>query len=170
MLDGGWKQEKALDDAIKAMYREKAIHGVSHNGEPFVIEHGLEFLMSDLIDLMNDEQHFRNSVKDGYSGILVATDGYQEVVWSLKKGLVDLSDEELLVALGKSIDDVKATFFKEDEFTKHQVKIYRSLDDFVVGEPLDLSKNIDEVLHDATERSKTPSNSDCAKVDVDKGM
>lgn len=154
-LDGGWKQEKALDDAVKALYPEKAIHGVSHNGEPYVVEYELSFLMYDLVTLMNDEQHYKNAVKDGYAGVLVGTDGWYEAVWSLKKSLADLSDEALLSALKKSIDEVKAQFLKEDEYTKHQFKIYRSLDDFVVGEPIDLTpKKVEDVLKEASQRSQ----------------
>lgn len=153
-LEGGWKQEKMIDEAVKAAYPEKAHHGVTHSGEPYVLEYGLEFLMNDLLELRNDEKHFRNSVKKGYAGIVVATDGYHEVVWSLKQGVVGLSDEALLEAMGGSIADVKATFYPENDFTKHQVKIYRSLDDFVVGEPLRLKeKSVDAVLEDAEKRS-----------------
>ena len=47
MFDGGWKQEKLLNDIIKAMYPEKAFHGGSADN-PFVIKY-----IIDKVDLIH---------------------------------------------------------------------------------------------------------------------
>lgn len=150
-LDGGWPQEKALNDAVKALYPEKAIHGEAQ-GTPYVIEYDLSFLISDLLDLMDDEKAFKKAVKAGFDGIVVATDGYHQATWQLPAAYTALSDEDLLNKMGSEIARVKESFYPNKE---HTVKIYRSAKDFVVGEPLDLKgKKVDEVLKDASERSK----------------
>lgn len=161
MLDGGWQQEKALDDAIKAMYPEKAIHGEARDGEPYVIEYGLEFLMTDILDLMNDEKEFKKATKNGYAGIMVATDGYHETVWQLPGAYTALSDEALMSKMGDALAKVKESFFPEDRFRKHAVKIYRSLGDFVLGEAIDLgTQSVDRVLLDAQDKAREQKKSD----------
>lgn len=172
MLDGGWKQEKALDDAVKAMNPEKAIHGERGDGENYVIGYGLEFLMTDILDLMNDEKLFKKAVKAGYAGILVATDGYHETVWQLPATYTALSDEALMAKMDSALNKAKESFFPEDKFTEHKVKVYRSLDDFVVGEPIDLSgKSVDKLLSDASdkvrEQGKSGGMDSAGKVDLD---
>lgn len=152
MLDEGWKQEKLLDDVVKAMNSEKAFQGGTDEN-PFVMEYGLEFLMADLLVLVNDEKEYKKAVKNGYTGIMVATDGYHETVWQLPAAYTSLSDEALLAKMNSALKEVKVSFFPEDKFTKHSVKVYRSLKDFVVGEPIDLAgKSVDKLLSDAKDK------------------
>lgn len=153
VFDGGYQQEKALNDIIKAMYPDKAYHGGTQE-KPFMIEYDLEQLITDYIDLLNDEKLYKKAEKAGYKGIVVATDGYHQVFWSLPNAFAALSNEALLDKLKASLNKAKASFFPEDEFRKHSVKIYRSPSDFVIGEPINLDKaSVDKLLSEATKKT-----------------
>lgn len=153
VFDGGYQQEKALNDVIKAMYPDKTHYGGTKE-KPFVIEYDLEQLITDYLDLLNDEKLYKKAVKAGYKGIVVATDEYHQVVWNLPISYAVLSDEALLDKLKDALNKAKASFFPEDEFRKHSVKIYRSPSDFVIGEPINLDKaSIDKILSDAAKRT-----------------
>lgn len=154
-LEGGLKQVRVLDDLIKGMYPEKAVNMGSEEN-PVIIKYGLEYLLVDLIALMGDEKKFKGAMKDGYAGILVATDGYHEAVWQLPAGYTLQSNDALLMKMDAALKNTMREFFPEDKYHKHSVKIYRSLDDFVVGAPLELKdKHVDAVLRDAQKRSKS---------------
>ncbi len=149
MFDGGYEQERHLNDIIKAMNPEKAFHGGTLE-KPFVIEYDLEQLITDYLDLANDEKTFKKAIKNGYDGIMVATDGYHETIWMLPKSYTVFSDDVLMDKFKDALDRVKASFFPEDEFRKHTVKVYRSLDDFIVGETINLKdKSVDELIANA---------------------
>lgn len=134
------KYSKALlDQAVIARNPDKAYHGTSGD-RTYVIEYNLEQLLGDCVELAEEEQSYKKAVKAGYAAILLATDGFHQTTWSLPQKYAQLPDEELLEKLGPSIDKAKEGFWKESENTKHIIKIYRSLDDFVVGEPIDLQE------------------------------
>lgn len=170
MLDGGRKQVRVLDDIVKGMYPEKArSFGTEEN--PIVIKYGLESLIVDLLDLMHDEKTFKKAVKNGYDGTLVVTDGYHECCWQLPATYTALSDEVLLGKFGAALRNAKESFFPEDEFTKHQVKIYRSLKDFVVGEPIVLCgkvKSVESVIADAKYRSAKTESGNSKEQEISK--
>lgn len=169
MFEGGWKQELAVDNAVKAMYPEKAIHGKARDGRDYVIEYGLEFLLTDLLELMDDEKAFKKAVKSGYAGIMVATDGVHVTAWQLPETYTALSDEALMAKMGPALNNAMQSFFPEDDFRKHSIKVYRSLKDFTVGFPLRLNeKSVDELLADSTARSKGADAGEKHKSDVDK--
>lgn len=148
------KYSKALlDQAVIARNPEKAYHG-KHGDRPYVIEYDMEQLLGDCVELAEEEQLYKKAVKSGYSAILLATDGVHQATWSLPHSYAQLSDEALLEKLGPAIDKAKEGFWKEGDFVKHAVKIYRSLDDFVVGDPIDLQeilvkKDLDTTLKHA---------------------
>lgn len=135
-LDGKFS-EKLLHEAVKRANPEKAAKfGDSENG--FVVEYDLDLLLNDFIVLANDEKEFKKAVKAGYGGIVVATDGYHVSTWSIPKSYAAMADKELLMIMRSYIEKAKKSFFKEmDGHNKHVVKIYRSLEDFVIGESID---------------------------------
>lgn len=139
-----------LDQAVVTRNPEKTYHG-STGDRAYVIDYDLEHLLGDCVELLEEEQIYKKAVKAGYSGILLATDGFHQTTWSLPLSYTQLSDDELLKRLGPGIEKAKEGFWKESEFTKHAVKIYRSPDDFVIGDPIDLQeilikKNLDSTL------------------------
>ena len=104
----------------------------------FLLEYSLDFLMGDYISLYEDEKLYKDAIKKGYNGVVIASDGYHAVSWALKESLLALDDDALLNKMKTNIKNAKDTFFKENEYTKHTVKIYRSPADFVIGEPIKL--------------------------------
>ena len=132
ILDQGFDY-RLLNDAVKTLNAEKS-EMVGPAGNQFLREYDLEYLMIDLLDLNYDEKAFKNAVKKGYSAIVVATDGYNQVVWNLPQSYLDMSNEGILKVLAKEIKNAtESTFFKNREIT---TKIYRSLDEFNIGKPI----------------------------------
>ena len=134
----GWKMERALNEKVTSLNADKTIHGENYKGEPYVLEYSLERLMGDYIGLLYDEDAYKKAVKAGFAGVLIASDGYHMIWWKLPESHVKLSDKELLALYDDQIKKAKASFLKEDKYTKHTVSIYRSSDDFNIGEPIKL--------------------------------
>lgn len=161
-LDEGYSK-RLLEEAIHNLNSDKDYHGKSsYDGREFVIEYKLESLMCDLTDLFEDEKEFKNSIKKGYEGIVIASDGFNQVCWCIRGSLFEKDNDSLLEALSKDIANAKAHFVKEDDIIKHTVKVYRTLDDFVIGEPIKLSdierkQDLNKVIKDA-ERDFSPAN------------
>ena len=135
----GWKMQKKLNEWIVKMNADKAIHGGTPE-KPFVIEYDLEHLLSDYISLSLDEKEYKKAVKAGFSGILIASDGFHCVSWRLPERYTKMTDEKLLEEMNDIIVEAKRSFFKEDKFYKHTVKIYRSPEDFTIGKPIALGE------------------------------
>ena len=154
VLEGGWKQVRTLDDIIKGMYPEKAL--MLGDGErPIVIKYGLEHLLADLVELMGDEKTFKKAIKNGFAGVMIATDGRHETVWQLPASYVAMADGALMGKMGAAIRSAKEGFYPEDDYTRHSVKVYRCLEDFVVGEPIGVGqRSVDSVLKNAVSRSR----------------
>ena len=135
-LDEGYS-ERLLEDAIRKLNSDKDHHGKSsYDGREFVLEYKLERLMGDLCALFEDEKAFKSAVKKGYDGVVIASDGFHQVCWCIRGSLFEKDDVSLLEALSEEIANAKSQFMKEDDVIKHTVKVYRSLDDFVIGEPI----------------------------------
>ena len=124
-----------LRKKIEELNKDKSISGKSISGTDYTIEYSLESLMTDLLGLLDDEKTFKKAIKNGYAMTLVVTDGYQVITWSLSKTYQLLSDKEIIKKLDKEIKQAKSKMYDNKE-TK--VKIYRSLDDFNIGEKISL--------------------------------
>jgi hypothetical protein len=145
--------KQLLNEAVISRNPEKAVP-YEFGERSYVIDYDLEHLLGDCIELEEDQQIFQSAVDAGYSGILLATDGYHQATWNLPSSYTQLPDEDILTKLEAGINKVKESFLKETEYTQHKLKVYRSLDDFVVGEPIPLKeitakKNLKNVLHKA---------------------
>lgn len=165
ILDPKFSKQK-IDEAVIARNPEKAIHG-EVGGRSYIIDYNLELLLGDCIELEEDEQLFKSAIAAGYSGILSATDGFHQATWELPASFVQLSDEDLLNKLENGISKVRESFWTESEYTQHKFKIYRSFDDFAVGDPIQLheitaKKHFEQALHNAqtTADHQTPSSAD----------
>ena len=145
--------KKLIDEAVIKRNSEKAVHG-NVGDRSYVIEYDLEQLLGDCVELAEEEKIYQEAVKSGYAGILLATDGFHQATWNLPASYTQLSDEELLNKLDTGINKVKESFWKENEYTQHKIKIYRSMDDFVIGEPIKLEeisvkKNLKQTIQKA---------------------
>lgn len=165
--------ENLLQERVKDLNPDKGIHGIDWNNEPFILHYSLERLMYDLKNLMKEEKAFKMSVKDGYGGIMILTDGCRSVTWNLNKELLKLSNENLVAYFSQMIEDakVKANFREESVVVKHKVKIYRSLDDFNIGTAISLKEismatSIDEKMKQALHTLREQS-SDTPKMSLD---
>ena len=101
--------------------------------------------MGDYIGLLYDEDAYKKAVKAGFAGVLIASDGYHMTWWKLPESHVKLSDKELLALYDDEIKKEKESFRKEDKFTKHTLAVYRSSDDFNLGEPIKLEDIMAEI-------------------------
>ena len=126
-LDGKISED-LLNEAVKKLNPGKVYMGT--------VKYDLDLLLYDFIVLWQDEKEFKKAVKAGYGGIVVATDGYHVTTWKIPKSYAEMTDEALLKAMEKLIEKAKKSFFKEQDHVKHIVKIYRSFDDFSIGEPI----------------------------------
>lgn len=169
IMENGYS-EVLLRDMVKKVNAHKA-HMAGPENNRFLLEYSLDFLMGDYITLHEDEKLYKNAVKKGYAGIVVASDGYHTVSWSLGSSYMAKNDEELLKALGDDITKAKKTFWIEDEYTKHTVKIYRSPADFVIGEPIQL-KDIERKpkLQDSIESCEKANKKIANNSERDKGF
>ena len=127
--------ERKLAKKVSELHPECIKTHTRPDGSTYTMEYSLENLFADLLVLQEDEKDFKKAIKDGFSGIMIETDGYHQINWSLNEKIMALSNEEILEKFKKSLEDSKkkAGFFEENEWTKHVVKIYRSLNDFNVG-------------------------------------
>ena len=143
MLDKPYS-EAMLSNRVKELNTDKAKKITRYDGTVGTIEYSLEHLMGDLTALLDDEKTYKKALKDGFKGILLVSDGYHVFGWRLSEGVAKLSTEKILSVYADEIEKGKAKhkFFKEDEFYKHSVKIYRSAADFNIGTRI----KIDEVI------------------------
>lgn len=154
--------EQLFNQAIAQRNPDKVIHGGSPDN-PFVIDYDLSMLLFDYVQLEEYEQAFQDAAKDGYTGILVLTDGFHEVTWHLPESYTKMSDDDLLTALKPTLESARQTLWKETETKKHSITIYRSSNDFIIGEDIPLSeltskKSLDHLLTDATHLSDAHNN------------
>lgn len=155
---------RLLDAAITALNPEKAIHGSAH-GKGYVVPYDLELLLNDYLALTQDEKAFQKALKAGYSGVLIASDGYHQAIWSLPASYTQLTDAELCNRLDAQIENARSSFLKETPYNKHTVKIYRTPTDFSLGETINTEdilsrKPLKAIISDAEKspqsQSKTP--------------
>lgn len=141
-LDAPYSKAK-LREKVKTLNQHHNRTFARTGGSAFILEYDLELLFGDLMVMQADEKDYKKAVKNGFKGVLLITDGYHIFGWNLDQTETNLRDEVLIHKYSKAIDDGKKKhkFFKEDRFTKHEIKIYRSVDDFNVGEKI----NIDDI-------------------------
>lgn len=136
-LDEPYRIRK-LEEKVKELNRAKEETFSREDGSTYTIDYSLDILFGDLMSLKSDEDTFKTAIKNGYAGVLLVTDGYHVFGWNLNKETTSLSDHAILTKFLKAIEDGKKKhgFFKEDRFIKHDIRIYRSLDDFNVGKAI----------------------------------
>ena len=124
-----------LDKQISALNQDKIRRGISMSGKPWELEYGLTQLMSDYLILTEDEKLFKRATKKGYSAILIITDDFHLTYYSLPANYLAFTDEQLKEKMKIQIAEASKQMFKNQEV---KVKIYRSLDDFIIGTPIEL--------------------------------
>ena len=138
-LDEPYRVRK-LEAKVRELNREKEEHHTRPDGSRYTLEYSLDIMFGDLMELKNDEDTFKSAIKKGFAGVLLITDGYHIFGWNLSNAEVNLADDDLLKRFAKHIEDGKKKykFFKEDNHTKYETRIYRSLDDFKIGKAIKL--------------------------------
>lgn len=137
--DSYWLDEpysiRKLEAKVKELNRHKTETFERSDGGKYTIEYSLESLFGDLMILHEDEKTFKTATKNGYTGVLLVTDGCHVFGWNLSKTITDAFDSLILARFEKQIEDGKKKhgFFAEDGFIKHETKIYRSLAEFKIG-------------------------------------
>lgn len=136
-LDEPYRVRK-LEAKVKELNNDKAETFSREDGSTYTLDYSLDRMFGDLMVLKDDEDTFKSAIKNGYGGVLLVTDGYHVFGWNLNKEAIDLNDEIILMKFAKEIEDGKKKhkFFGEYGLTKHEVKIYRSLDNFNVGKAI----------------------------------
>jgi len=139
-LDEPYRVRK-LEEKVKMLNRDKEKTYSRGDGSTYTIDYSLDIMFGDLMVMHEDEKMFKSAIKNGYAGLLLVTDGYHAFGLYLNKEIVGLPNEVVCTKLSKLIKDGKKKygFYKDDDFTKHETKIYRSLDDFRVGLEIDIN-------------------------------
>lgn len=105
--------------------------------DPEVMENlALEILLRDLIWLMQMETLYETAVKDGYTGVLVTTDGYHMIYWEIRtKG----TKEDVLNEYKTDLDMAHKDFLKNSKIRDE----YYTGGSFDVGPELSLEEIIE---------------------------
>lgn len=101
----------------------------------------MELFMQDVVTLVESEKAYKKNAKHGYPVVIEVTDGYHVSYLGCSKPCAYMSDKELLARTSRQIESIKSNMFKNEE---KQIKVYRSPDDFVIGEPISLN----DIIHD----------------------
>ena len=151
ILDPGYDL-KQLNYLIAALNPDKKISSISSK-HSFEIAYNLELLMADYLRLYHEHEEYLAAVNAEYSGIMIASDGFHFTSWYLPETYVKQSDEYLLEEMAEALGKAKESFFAENNYTKHTVKIYRSEEDFAIGSVISLKdimpkKDFNKIISD----------------------
>lgn len=126
-----------LNSEIQKLNEDKRVSGISSfDGEPFKRDYELTQLMTDYLSLLEDEKLFKRLQKRGYPLTLAITDKYNVWVYGLPEEFADATDEVICKVYADEIAEAeKKKLFKDCKIT---TKVYRSLNDFKIGEPIKL--------------------------------
>ena len=131
--------ETRLRQAIIAAHPEKHEEKVAQNGIPYTLDYELEFLMTDLLSLMETEKAWKRAVKAGYAGLFEITDGFHVSQWKLSKLLYEKGVRTVEAVKAeipkKQLDRVIASMFKNERLKEY---VCWSKEDFAIGTPLEL--------------------------------
>jgi len=72
--------ETALNIKVKEINADKA-RMVGKENDKFLLEYDLEMLMFDFLNLKYEEEAYKQAVKQGYSVVMIVSDGYHQVTW-----------------------------------------------------------------------------------------
>jgi len=138
-LDKPYRVRK-LEEKVKMLNRDKEKTYSRGDGSKYTIDYSLDIMFGELMVMYTDEKMFKSAIKNGYAGLLLVTDGYHAFGLYLNREIVGLPNEVVCMKLSKLIEDGKKKygFYKESDFTKHEIKVYRSLDDFNIGTQIKL--------------------------------
>lgn len=130
-----------LESKVKMLNKDHKHTFARTGGSAIILDYDLDLLFGDLMVMQEDEKDFKKAIKNGFAGVLLVTDGYHIFGWNLSNTDVSLTHDELLKKFEKGIEDGKQKykFFKENNYTKHEIKVYRSADDFKVGKAISLN-------------------------------
>lgn len=101
--------------------------------------------MMELVDLTLTEGAYKKAVKKGYDLLIELTDTYSCIYIGVASEGKTLSDDDIFEKEKNIIARNKKKLKKETDRLKHVLKVYRGLDDFVVGDPIDRNN----ILRDA---------------------
>lgn len=131
--------ETRLRQAIIAAHPEKHEEKVAQNGIPYTLDYELEFLMTDLLSLMETEKAWKRAVKAGYAGLFEIADGFHVSRWKLPKSLYEkgaCTVEAVKTEIPKKqLDQALASMFKNERLKE---SVFWSKEDFAIGTPLEL--------------------------------
>jgi len=149
--------ERLLNEAVIALNPDKAIHGTT-GGKDYTVPYDLELLLNDYLALTEDEKAFQEAIKSGYKGVLIASDGFHQAIWSLPEAFTKMSDVELRKELNTQIEDARSAFLKETPYHQHTIKIYRTPADFTIGESIKMksiikTKDLNNIISNAEKQT-----------------
>lgn len=149
-MEPGYSEQK-LRQAIIAAHPEKHEEKIAQNGVPYTLDYELEFLMADLLSLIETEKAWKRAAKAGYVGLFEIADGFHYKTWYLSKWLYESG--------ARTVEDVKARIPKpqldqalDSMFKNERLKesVFWSKEDFVIGTSLELGS----VMRDATKKGE----------------
>lgn len=137
-MEPGYSEQK-LRQAIIAAHPEKHEEKIAQNGVPYTLDYELEFLMTDLLSLMETEKAWKRAVKAGYAGLFKIADGFHVSQWNLPKSLYEKGARTVEAVKTeipkKQLDQALASMFKNERLRE---SVFWSKEDFAIGAPLEL--------------------------------
>lgn len=98
-----------------------------------------EEIMIELVELTLAEKEYKKIINRGCELMLQLSDQYYCIQIELPNDDKDLSDKEIIEKEKEIIAEKKKELKKETDRNKHEIRIYRGFNDFVVGDPIDLN-------------------------------
>ena len=137
-MEPGYSEQK-LRQAIIAAHPEKHEEKIAQNGVPYTLDYELEFLMADLLSLIETEKAWKRAVKAGYVGLFEIADGFHCKTWYLSKWLYESGARTVEAVKAKlpkkQLDQALAFMFKNKKLKE---SVFWSKEDFAIGTPLEL--------------------------------
>lgn len=123
--------ENKFRKLIKDIYKDKPIE-YENQGKTSYMEYDADLLLSDIWDLQDLERLYTTVRSEGKGGFAVIQTAFIRSISSLSKKEVSLSDNEILSELEDEISSFKNYYGN----TGVTIRIFRSYDDFNIGEPI----------------------------------
>lgn len=95
----------------------------------------MEVFMEKVINLIYDEKEYKKSLKQGYPVAMKLSDGYNQSLVSFRGPYEKMDNETLIKKAAPEIEKAKAQMFSDSDI---EITIYRSPNDFIQGEPVQI--------------------------------
>lgn len=131
-MEKGYSEAK-LQLAIKNHNKDKTVTRTAYDGKKYTFYYDAASLLYDWIKLHDAEKAFKNSLKNGYAGIIQIESDYEVITYTVDSRFLSTSNDTLKEILHEEWIRAKRSCRKGKE---PMIYKYQSMDDFIIGEPI----------------------------------